>query len=375
MKSKRSVLRQSLLTLATGGVALSMLGAGVARADDSAPQGRSIGYAFTLIYWSLYETKDAKEECPGGLNAMGPREQFKALFPEDGTKRKLVDAQLAREAEVFWPDTSPEPFPVPAAVGKIAPGFNLDGKVKPADFTSPQGVPGVDNQMFRALGCIKNYRTGGPLYNYDTEYSKKGTAARLMIELTDVDSLVNDDDVTLTTYRGQDPLMTDATGATFQPGGTERLDLRFGQAFIHKTKAKIVNGVLISQPMEFHWPTSGGIEQWVRDARFEVKLAPDSAEGLVGGYVDIENFYGSRIRNYTTHFHAYGQQAQASTYKIVKKMADAYPDPKTGEFTAISAAFNVKLVQVRVLHPDQKISELQVGPPVKQAADSRVAVK
>ena len=352
------------------GTALAILGGGAAKAADAAPQNRSIAYAFTTIYWTMYETKDGKEECPNGINEMGPREQFKALFPAD-KKHTFAETQMKREAEIWWPDANmADPYPVPEAVGKIVPGLNLDGKVKPTDFTSPDGRPGVDNQIFRALGCIKNYRTGGPLWNYETAYFKTFPAGRVLIELTDVDSLVNDDDVTLTTYRGLDPLVTDATGATFQPGGTERLDLRYSKAFIHTTKGKIVNGVLTTQPMDWTWPTEMGTEDLMKAARFEVKLTPDSAAGLIGGYADIESIYNSRNRKWTTHFQAYGQQAQLSTYKALKKFADGYPDPKTGEFTAISGAYTVKMVQVRVLHPEKQISEQLNAAPTKVAVSS-----
>lgn len=369
MKNLWSRQLQVTSFLAAGGLVLSVLGSSAAIAgDDSAPQGRSIAYAFTTIYWSLYESPDGKDECPKGINAMGPREQFKALFPDDGTKRTFAETQMKREAEIWWPDTSPDPFPVPEAVGKIVPGLNLDGKVKATDFTAPDGTTGVDNQIFRALGCIKNYRTGGPLYNYETNYFKMFLSSRVLIELTDVDSLVNDDDVTLTTYRGLDPLVTDATGANFQPGGTERLDLRFSKAFIHKTKGKIVNGVLTTEPMDWTWPTEIGTQDLIRAARFQVRLTPERAEGLIGGYADIESIYNSRNRKYGTHFQAYGQQAQASTYKSLRKFADGYPDPKTGEFTAISGAYAVKMVQVHVLRPEKQISGRQTAP--KYMADN-----
>ena len=369
MKTQQSVRSSMSSLVIAGGAVLAILSGGAAKADDAAPKNRSIAYAFTTIYWSMYETKDGKEECPQGLNVMGPREQFKALFPE-GTKHTFVDTQMKREAEIWWPDVNnPDPYPVPEAVGKIVPGLNLDGKVKPTDFTSPDGTPGVDNQMFRAVGCIKNYRTGGPLFGYETSYFKMFPPGRVLIELTDVDSLVNDDDVTLTTYRGLDPLVSDASGTAFQPGGTERLDLRYGKAFIHTTKGKIVNGVLTTQPMDWTWPTEMNTADLMKAARFQVKLTPDSGEGLIGGYADIESIYNSRNRKWTTHFQAYGQQAQASTYNALRKFADGYPDPKTGVFTAISGAYTVKFVQVRVLHPEKQISELRDSAP-KQFADS-----
>src|SRR6056300_1665708 len=40
-----------------------------------------IGYVMTNLFWSVYQTPDAKEECPKGFND-GPREQFEILFPD-----------------------------------------------------------------------------------------------------------------------------------------------------------------------------------------------------------------------------------------------------------------------------------------------------
>jgi len=356
---KKSVWRKSLISLATVGIAFATSNSQPAAANDgTTPEGRRIGYIFSRIYFAITETEDGKAECPNGLNTMGPREQFKALYVDDGKKRSFEETQLKREAEIWWPDTSPEPFPVPAAEGKIVPGLNLDGKVKPTDFTSPEGVTGVDNQMFRAIGCIKNYRTGATLLGYERDYFKNNLIGRVMLELTDVDSLINDDDVTLTTYRGLDPLVTDATGNKFQPGGTERIDLKYGKAYINSAKGKIVNGVLTTQPMNWTWPNEMSSQDLMRDARFELKLTPEKADGLVGGYADIEHNYASRNRKWPSHYLAYGQQAMASTYRSWKRFADAYPDPETGEFTAISAAYTVNLTQVRIMHPDKKVSEV-----------------
>ena len=44
--------------------------------------------------------------------------------------------------------------------------------------------------------------------------------------------------------RGLDKIMTDATGATYLPGGTQRLDGRWGKVFIRKFHGRIVDGVL-----------------------------------------------------------------------------------------------------------------------------------
>ena len=149
--------------------AAGLLVAGAASADN-APAGRTIGYVLTNEYWAIYQSPDGKAECPKGFND-GPREQFKVLFPEDGKKRTLMETQLARESEIWFPTTKPEQFPFYEAEGKTSYGLNLDGRVGPADFTSPEGEKGIDNNMYRALGCISNYRgPDGTLYHFTDKY-------------------------------------------------------------------------------------------------------------------------------------------------------------------------------------------------------------
>ena len=359
--------------LLAGTVALVAFGSAAAwAADDTMPPGRRIGYAFVENSWAVYETKDGKEECPQGAVQLGPREQYKIQFPEDGSKRKLIDTELARESDIFFPTDKADQFPFYEASGKVALGLNLDGKVKPSDFTSPTGTPGIDNQMFRVFGCINNYRSAGSVLNFDHIFFKSRNINRIMIELTDVDSLINDDDVTITMYRGKDQLMNDATGNNYTPGATQRIDTRFGKVFESHGKGKIVNGVLITQPMDINIIHEAAYQEaaydWLRDARFEMKLTPEKAEGIIGGYADIESMYQSRNRSWSTHHLSYGQQAQASVYRKLKQYADAYPD-KDGHNTAISAAYSTKMVMVRIVHPDTQISEMS-KPSSQQFADS-----
>ncbi len=355
-----------------------MAGMCSAAVADEAPAGRRIAYALTDYAWEVYQTPDGKAECPNGFND-GPREQFTALFPEDGTKRKLVDTQLLRENQTWRPDTSPDAFPFRQAIGTIAYGLNLDGKVDPDDFTSPEGEKGVDNQLHRAIGCIGNFRgTAGTLYQFTSKYLQQFVYDRVVIEITDVDSLVNDDDVTLTSYRGSEDLMTDATGNGFFPGGTQTVDKRWGKSFIHTFKGKIVGGTLITEPGDFTFPSTAGFEDTsiheMRAVRFRLALTPERAQGLWAGYVDVEAFHLMHNKARSTHLLSYGQQSSISLYKALRRLADAYPDPKTGENTAISSAIVAKFVQVHLRHPPQENSmdlRKQGEPPRDASAQSR----
>jgi hypothetical protein len=345
-------------------MAVAMVGARSASAATVTEGGYAlkdgtIGYVLTDRYWAVYETKDGKAECPQGMND-GPREQFKKLFPDDGTKRTVMEAQLKREGEQWHPSTSPDPFPFHDAQGKTSLGLNLDGKVGPGDFESPQGEKGIDNQMYRVLGCIANYRSSGTIYHFENEFMRRYNNTRVLIELTGVDNLDKDDDVTVTTYRGLDGLLTDATGNDFIPGGTQRIDMRWGKEYIQKLKGRIVDGVLITEPVdtaEVPWGvtfnTSG--YQVFRGMRFKLKLTPDKAEGLMAGYVDVDSFTYHLNTSWSTHHHSYGQLSSPSQYRALRRLADAYPDPKTGANTAISSAVTVKFTQVFIQHPSKEV--------------------
>src|SRR6266850_1245897 len=212
-------MRRTLLA----GIAVMAVGAAGA-AGTAAPKGRTIGYVMTSLYWSLYQTLDGKKECPQGFND-GPREQYAALFPQ-GKQRTVADTQLKLESQTWLPSAAfPDPTPLHEATGGVAYGMNLDGKVGPHDFTGPDGERGIDNQLYRALGCIIGFRgPDGVEFIFEPKEIRDSRFNRLMIELAGVDDLVNDDDVTVTVYRGLDRLLTDATGNQALPGGSQRID-------------------------------------------------------------------------------------------------------------------------------------------------------
>ncbi len=320
---------------------------------------RTIGYVLTNKYWAVYTTADAKIECPHGFND-GPREQFAKLFPNDGVKRTLLETQLAREADTWFPasleeKTAQGPLPFYYVGGSTAIGLNLDGKVGPNDFTSPEGEPGIDNQLYRVIGCVAGFRPGGAYYFFMNEYMERYAFNRVLIEITNVDSLVNDDDVTVTVYRGLDPLLGSADGKNFLPGGSQRADERWGQRYITRLKGKIVNGILTTEPANILLPYADtfdcNTDQHFKAARLRLKLTPTGAEGLLGAYVDVDEWHRNMAINWTTHHASYGQMSVPSIARALRQMADGYPDPVTGKNTAISSAIQMKFVQAYILHP------------------------
>jgi hypothetical protein len=324
-------------------------------------KGGTIGYVLTERHWAVYETPGGKVECPSGFND-GPREQYKQLFPDDGKKRTLLETELAREGDQWFPTNDPEPFAFKEILGKVSYGMNLDGNVKDGDFTSPDGEKGIDNQLYRALGCISSYRgPDGAIYQSDLEYLPRFNHNRFMIEISGVDSLVNDDEVTVRSYRGLDNLLADATGYAFIPGGTQHVDERWGKSAQSIWKGKIVDGVLITGPADLTLPASATFNtsatQKLKGYRFRLRLTPQGAQGLMAGYVDVEQFDRYLNTSWSTHLQSYGQLSSASLYRALRRLADGYPDPETGEMTAISSAIEVKFTQAYIVHPPARTAE------------------
>lgn len=317
---------------------------------------RTISYVLTDRFWAVYEAKDVKADCPKGMND-GPREQFKKLFPNDGKKRTVIETQLAREGNQWHPTTSAESLPFYEDQSKVSYGLNLDGKTGPGDFVGPDGEQGIDNQFYRVIGCIDTYRSHGNFHHFENEFMRRYDMNRVVIEITGVDDLYNDDDVTVTTYRGLDSLLTDATGENVIPGGTQRIDIRWGKDYVQKMKGRIVKGVLTTQPvdrLEIPWTATFGTSgyQVFRGVQLKLDLTPQKAEGLMAGYLDVDAFTYNLNTSWSTHHQSYGQLSSPSLYRAMRRHADGYRDPKTGENTAISSALVVKFAQVFVERPN-----------------------
>lgn len=356
MKSHLQSLRATSAIVA---LATSALGSAAnAQEGQAILNDRAIAYVMTMEEWAMHKTPGAKSECPNGMNE-GPREQFKVLFPDDGSKRTVLDTRLAREATIYFPEPDSENMPFKEAQGTIVPGVNLDGKVDADDFINQDGVKGIDNQFFRAIGCIGSYRDVAALMV--TKWRVDNAFNRVVIELTDVDDLTSDDDVTVTTYRGLSQLLPDATGNGYMPGGSQKLDMRFGKDFIQTFKGKIKDGVLTTAPADYLMPyqaLSNVSTQLFKGVQWELRLTPDNAEGYMGGYVDIASWQAQRQQSISTHHQSYGQESAQSLYKALRRLADGYPDPQTGENTAISGALHVRFTQVFVEHPPREVAAM-----------------
>ena len=121
------------------------------------------------------------------------------------------------------------------------------------------------------------------------------------------------------------------------------------------SSVKYVFRSAISEPSDVIIPASATFDtngyHVFKGMRFQLRLTPDRAEGVMGGYVDVEAFIHHLNTSWSTHHQSYGQHSSPSMYRALRRLADGYPDPKTGQMTAISSSLSVKFIQTNIEHP------------------------
>lgn len=261
--------------------------------------------------------------------------------------------------EDVWanPTLAPDLGGLPPVSGNIGWGFNLDGKVKPTDFTSPDGRTGVDNNYYRAAGCWVSYR-GAP---YSSQrgvgingYMRDGLYTIVVVMSGNKDPM-NDDDVTIGFYQSKDRLVKDATGKVAR-------DVSFAIKPVTRTqsivKAKITNGVVETQfPQEIRmrdeaWNSAIPDQLQMSDGQLRFQIKEDGGfEGYFGGYREWKIMYKRQAIPARDTETLQGIDMPSFYYQL-ERFADADPDPVTGKNRRISTAYRIRAVPAFVLTPD-----------------------
>jgi hypothetical protein len=362
--------RRRSMSKAAAGLATLLAGAS-ASLPAFAAESHSIGLAITNWRTGVYETPSGKEECPDGFQ-YNNNAQFKAQFPTPEAQQAWMEKYghptnrgPAGENIYFFPTVMTDPLPFKVLRSKIAIGMNLDGdldgkgtatSLPHEKFTSPDGERGVDNQLYRVIGCMTGWRSQGMIQSIVQQFVRTFAETRTIIEITNVDNEVNDPDVNVTIYRGLDPVYADAKGKGI-PFLSQRIDYDKGARYIVKLKGKIEGGVLITEPAEIMLPACENprlpLDRIIHAGRLRLKLTPDGAEGLLGGYVDIDNWYTIFAKSWGAHATADVQGwSGPATYKAMQQYAD-YRDPKTGKVTGISTAYQVAFTRTFIVHSQE----------------------
>ena len=348
------------------------LTAPTASAADSGKLAFVVRDWFTAVYESRF-----MDECPEGLNLANDDYWWHSLSKAD--RAKYTDNGLIQTLNRFGraikrgpngenvclaPELITDP-PLRTVEGKYSYGSNLDGTTDGhatakscahQKFTGVDGVPAVDNQLYRLLGCTYGWRKQGIVDLNGNEMRGTSGLGMILIEITGVKDPRNSDDVTITFYRSIDQFSLDSKGDPL-PFTTYRIEMWNGKPrYGDSIKGRIKNGVLETERGEVRLPFYGNygfMHPTVKDMGLHLEIAADgrSAEGLLTGYYDMEQFL--YWFNGAGAVHPITYVSCPALNVAAHQLADGYPDPKTGECTRLSSAFHINAYAAFALHPDE----------------------
>jgi hypothetical protein len=326
-----------------------------------------------VISWFATATNvgDFKENCPlnkngGGLN-LAIRDLIDVGYSREEATKMANNAQFqqgpnlrerivhravvdGKHVSVYnYPDQVPDPN-IETVSGRYAYGFDLGGAAG-NKFEDPETHQKVDNQLWRAVGCTESFRASPPMMPYPEELSwnvMTDSAPAWALQISGAD-LSKDGPVTVTMDRALEHLERDATGgikadATYVIDPSPR-----SHNVLH---GEIRNGVLTVRPADVYLEAE--MPYYFDIALKSAHMRFDSQSGgkllaYWGGYINWHDFaymYTSRPANGADSI---------GIYHALKKMADADPDPVTGQNRMISTAYRMEAVPAFLAHEDGKI--------------------
>jgi hypothetical protein len=343
---------------------------------EATMNSRELGFVVSTFHYAIYP--GMTDNCPAGfantnsdayLASLSPAERARLSKPEN-------EEEFSRlwKASVRGPDntnlcTNFDQFPERGlqrtVQGKVSYGLDLDGKKHSTDtcaheeFDGPAGERGIDNQAYRAMGCMRMWRssdgTPGDFIRYQQEWLSSGEFTNVLV-LRGVDSLANDDEVEVIVASSLDQPVVDAQqrfidGATYALADNPR--------WRNVLKGRIRDGVLTTQAKDIvlrqpiqsseNMPRMLRTENVFRQGRLRLTFQPNgSVRGVMAGYAPLLQLFersavtgvgATDVVNYDC----------AASYNTLKRLADGGRDPKTGQCTTISTAFEVAAVPAFVV--------------------------
>lgn len=241
-------------------------------------------------------------------------------------------------------------------IGHYAYGFNLDGKgaASPNSFEDPvTHEMGVDNQLFRVFGCAKNFR--GPPANatppmfYGIEWSTLRPSFPAWVITISGNDLSKDGPVTVSIDRSVDHVLLDASGNT-EAYTTFRIDPAPGS--VNVFQGQLEHGVVtLTDHHDLHLVGDPVLisELDLSNTHLRMTLKPNGEiDGLVGGYQPWWEIF-LPIGHGGENFEENQGIDVPGLYYALRHLADADPDPKTGENRRISVAWQFEAVPAFVV--------------------------
>jgi len=346
----------------------ALLAVGAARGDDAAPKG----YIVTGIAFASYDGGPA--DCPDGLNKSAKDIYLESLPPAERERLSKPEADKELWKALYAPGgfiapgvrthnrcADPKDFaspPLRTIQGHVADGMDLQSHPAAAGtcaherFTAADGKGQVDNQLWRAMGCIRGWRKGADIEKYAHDNIRAGEY-EILLEIKGMTDPRNNAHVDVGIYSSQDQAQTDAAGNVLPDAS---LQVHSDPKYRAVAHGKMVDGVITTEPTDIrlNYRSAGYVDTdfYIKGARLELTPQPDgSVKGKIGGYYDVETFYDGFVRQPMVVTSVLLSYSCPAVYEALNKLADGYPDPKTGQCGAISTAFRIEAIPAFVIHP------------------------
>ncbi|MCB9506354.1 MAG: hypothetical protein H6698_00485 [Myxococcales bacterium] len=227
----------------------------------------------------------------------------------------------------------------------VSAGFDLDGRTsdgtdpvgcRKLDLTSPSGTPGVDNQFASLLPAIE--AAGGMAFEGLIQDAINEGDILLLIELTSVESLDDDDCVSVEVQSGLGTPLLDQAGA-MAANQTFARDPEGDHS--HVDGARIVDGTLAVDSIRVTVPAYVFFYEFripVESARMEMHINEDgTATGVLGGGIEVDT-----LIEIVSQIDGAGGVPDAVT-ALAPGLADLAPND-SGQCTAVSAVLTFDAV-------------------------------
>jgi hypothetical protein len=309
-----------------------------------------------------YDVADLKENCPEDRNKGRLTQITRDLMLAGYTKEEAETIMATAHDSIYLPENIlrrvetravvngkhvsiynyPEAIQDPnieTVSSKRAYGFDLGSKNLENKFVDPQTGGPVDNQFWRAVGCQYNFVAAYPTPHYAETGNVPESRPGWTIRITGED-LSKDGKVKVAIDRTTQHLERDANAGILK-NASYIVDP--SSANHNEFDGEIKDGVLTITPGQLRLAGSTYGEIALRNTHMRLKLQGDSLTGFWGGFAKWETMA------YPFTAGPNGGADSSGLYHAIKKMADASPDPKTGQNTEISVTFRLDAVPAYLL--------------------------
>ncbi|HEX7857561.1 MAG TPA: hypothetical protein VF503_28105 [Sphingobium sp.] len=344
-----------------------------------------------LITWIAPATDTTDAQCPVMNSKPGPADVFRYMPKADADR---IRAQNGEKGVTFGPQSEargpdrlnvnllPGIIPDPGLAepkSMVVEGIDLDGDGgkslhsnggRKKNFVSPDGRPGIDNQLYPIMGCIAGFRGKNGYRNQTSNARRADGNVTTLIEISGIDDEKNDDEVEIAFIYARDKPIRDNVGSKFIPNYTFRPtdDPNFA-LYNFRVKGRIVNGVILSDMIPT-FEANLGQDPLLRlfQAKLRFEPQPDgSVKGILGGYRDWRYLADSHASGYSEGLFGYQQPA---LYYALKRNADGLKNPVTGEYDGISVAYRIDTVPA-FLTANMPGNPVQVAEDISSSRKSR----